>query len=414
MSSAVLRARALALGCPLLRRGLRAAVLSTVTCVLLRLSGPPGSPGSQCGSPCRGRGGSPSYPHGVGAAAAGTGVTGAPASTLSTGTLPSAAHSCETPLDLRFCLDFQVNRENRGITVGKSADQHWSQPCRPPGHRHVIPATSGHGKSWCVRLHFVPENGKITVFLLDDHEVVRRGVHELLSVEDDIEVVGEAGTAADALVRIPATRPDVAVLDVRLPDGSGVEVCREIRSQDETIKCLMLTSFADDEALFDAIMAGASGYVLKAIRGNELLAAVRGRGGRQVAARPGGHRPGAGAAARRRTTPRATTSSPGLTEQERKILDLIGEGLTNRVDRRAAAPRREDDQELRLQPALQAGHGAALAGRRLRGADPGRAAPLTPLREPPPAQASAHSGMPATGRAEVPCCAPCPTADHGT
>lgn len=121
----------------------------------------------------------------------------------------------------------------------------------------------------------MPEDGKIRVFLLDDHEVVRRGVHELLSTEEDIEVVGEAGTAADAMVRIPATRPDVAVLDVRLPDGSGVEVCREIRSQDESVKCLMLTSFADDEALFDAIMAGASGYVLKAIRGNELLSAVR-------------------------------------------------------------------------------------------------------------------------------------------
>lgn len=121
----------------------------------------------------------------------------------------------------------------------------------------------------------VREEGKITVFLLDDHEVVRRGVHELLSVEDDIEVVGEAGTAADALARIPATRPDVAVLDVRLPDGSGVEVCREIRSLDDSIHCLMLTSYADDEALFDAIMAGASGYVLKAIRGNELLNAVR-------------------------------------------------------------------------------------------------------------------------------------------
>ncbi|RBL79465.1 DNA-binding response regulator, partial [Streptomyces cavourensis] len=119
------------------------------------------------------------------------------------------------------------------------------------------------------------EDGKITVFLLDDHEVVRRGVHELLASEPDIEVVGEAGTAADALVRIPATRPDVAVLDVRLPDGSGVEVCREVRSLDENIKCLMLTSYADDEALFDAIMAGASGYVLKAIRGNELLNAVR-------------------------------------------------------------------------------------------------------------------------------------------
>jgi two-component system, NarL family, response regulator DevR len=101
----------------------------------------------------------------------------------------------------------------------------------------------------------VREEVEIRVFLLDDHEVVRRGVHEMLSVEPDIEVVGEAGTAADALVRIPATRPDVAVLDVRLPDGSGVEVCREVGSGDESVRCLMLTSFADDEALFDAIMA---------------------------------------------------------------------------------------------------------------------------------------------------------------
>jgi DNA-binding NarL/FixJ family response regulator len=142
----------------------------------------------------------------------------------------------------------------------------------------------------------VREDGKITVFLLDDHEVVRRGVHELLSSEADIEVVGEAGTAADALVRIPATRPDVAVLDVRLPDGSGVEVCREVRSGNEDVKCLMLTSFADDEALFDAIMAGASGYVLKAIRAAQ-RGAGRGRG--QVAAGPRGHRARPGAAARR-------------------------------------------------------------------------------------------------------------------
>lgn len=155
----------------------------------------------------------------------------------------------------------------------------------------------------------VSEEGKITVFLLDDHEVVRRGVHDLLAVEDDIEVVGEAGTAADALARIPATRPDVAVLDVRLPDGSGVEVCREIRSRNENIKCLMLTSYADDEALFDAIMAGASGYVLKAIRGNELLSAVR-----DVAAgkslldprRPPGCWRGSATA----RTARATTSGP--------------------------------------------------------------------------------------------------------
>ncbi|MGZ9932190.1 response regulator [Streptomyces sp. NC-S4] len=175
------------------------------------------------------------------------------------------------------------------------------------------------------------EDGKIKVFLLDDHEVVRRGVHELLSVEEDIEIVGEAGTASDALVRIPATRPDVAVLDVRLPDGSGVEVCREVRSQDEDVKCLMLTSFADDEALFDAIMAGASGYVLKAIRGNELLSAVR-----DVAAGRSLLDPVATARVLERLRDggrngRGDDRLAHLTEQERKILDLIGEGLTNRA-----------------------------------------------------------------------------------
>ncbi|MGQ4486495.1 response regulator transcription factor [Streptomyces sp. 372A] len=174
------------------------------------------------------------------------------------------------------------------------------------------------------------EKGKITVFLLDDHEVVRRGVHELLSMEDDIEVVGEAGTAADALVRIPAVRPDVAVLDVRLPDGSGVEVCREIRSQDDSINCLMLTSYADDEALFDAIMAGAAGYVLKAIRGNELLAAVR-----DVAEGKSLLDPVATARVLERLRDgkrgRDDEKLANLTDQERKILDLIGEGLTNRV-----------------------------------------------------------------------------------
>ncbi|MFG2224637.1 response regulator [Streptomyces sp. NPDC050161] len=173
------------------------------------------------------------------------------------------------------------------------------------------------------------EDGKITVFLLDDHEVVRRGVHEMLAVEDDIEVVGEAGTAADALVRIPATRPDVAVLDVRLPDGSGVEVCREIRAQNEDIACLMLTSFADDEALFDAIMAGAAGYVLKAIRGNELLAAVR-----DVAAGKSLLDPVATARVLERLRGGADKGDDklaSLTDQERKILDLIGEGLTNRA-----------------------------------------------------------------------------------
>jgi len=177
----------------------------------------------------------------------------------------------------------------------------------------------------------VPEDGKITVFLLDDHEVVRRGVREPLSVEDDIEVVGEAGTAAEALARIPATRPDVAVLDVRLPDGSGVEVCREIRSQDGGVKCLMLTSFADDEALFDAVMAGASGYVLKGIRRQELLAAVR-----DVAAGRSLLDPVATARVMERLRDGANPAKgderlANLTEQERRILELIGAGLTNRA-----------------------------------------------------------------------------------
>lgn len=174
------------------------------------------------------------------------------------------------------------------------------------------------------------ENGNITVFLVDDHEVVRRGLHELLSIEPDLEVVGEAGTAADALARIPAARPDVAVLDVRLPDGSGVEVCREIRSRHEDVKCLILTSFADDEALFDAIMAGASGYVLKAIRSSELLSAVR-----DVAAGKSLLDPVATERLLERLrsseAAKAEEREAGLTEQERKILDLIGEGLTNRA-----------------------------------------------------------------------------------
>ncbi|GAA1911684.1 response regulator transcription factor [Streptantibioticus ferralitis] len=153
-------------------------------------------------------------------------------------------------------------------------------------------------------------------------------MQELLSVEDDVEVVGEAGTAADALVRIPATRPDVAVLDVRLPDGSGVEVCREVRSAQPEIKCLMLTSFADDEALFDAIMAGAAGYVLKAIRGTDLLTAVR-----DVAAGRSLLDPVATARVLerlRRGDDKGDARLANLTERDRRILDLIGEGLTNR------------------------------------------------------------------------------------
>src|SRR5512135_1390857 len=167
----------------------------------------------------------------------------------------------------------------------------------------------------------------IRVFLLDDHEVVRRGVHELLEMEPDLAVVGEASTAAEAVARIPALRPDVAILDVRLPDGDGVTVCREVRARVPELRCLMLTSFADDEALFDAILAGASGYVLKQIRGSDLVSAIR-----TVAA---GHSlldPKAPARVldRLRTTAHHQDPIGSLTDQERRTLELIGEGLTNR------------------------------------------------------------------------------------
>jgi two-component system response regulator DevR len=166
----------------------------------------------------------------------------------------------------------------------------------------------------------------IRVFLLDDHEIVRRGVRELLEAEPDIEVVGEASTAAEALARVPASHPDVAILDVRLPDGDGVSVCRDLRSEHPELQCLMLTSFADDEALFDAILAGAAGYVLKQIRGTDLVGAVR-----TIAA--GGSLLDPRAAAmvmERMRTPKAEDPLAALTDQERRILDLIGEGLTNR------------------------------------------------------------------------------------
>ncbi|NYE12993.1 DNA-binding NarL/FixJ family response regulator [Actinomadura citrea] len=162
---------------------------------------------------------------------------------------------------------------------------------------------------------------------MDDHEVVRRGVAALLSAEDDIEVIGEAGTAAEALARIPAVRPDVAVLDVRLPDGDGVSVCRELRSQLPELACLMLTSFDDDDALFEAVMAGASGYVLKQIHGSDLVGAVRTVATGQSLLDP---RSTARMLERLRTRQEKNDPLKGLTEQERHILELIGEGLTNR------------------------------------------------------------------------------------
>jgi len=163
------------------------------------------------------------------------------------------------------------------------------------------------------------------VFLLDDHEVVRRGVRELLEAEADIEVVGEAGTAEEAYGRIPATRPDVAILDVHLPDGNGVEVCREIRSKHTEIACLMLTSFADDEALFSAIMAGAAGYLLKQVRGTDIVDAVRrvGRGESTLD-------PALTTRVLERLRRPPVDELAGLTDQERRVLDLIAEGMTNR------------------------------------------------------------------------------------
>lgn len=166
----------------------------------------------------------------------------------------------------------------------------------------------------------------IRVFLLDDHEVVRRGVRELLESEGDIEVVGEAGGAEEAYGRIPATSPDVAVLDVRLPDGDGIEVCREIRSKHPEIACIMLTSFADDEAVYAAIMAGAAGYLLKQVRGNDLVEGVRRVGQGESLLDPSVTTRVLERLRRREQEDELAV----LTDQERKILDLIAEGLTNR------------------------------------------------------------------------------------
>jgi len=165
-----------------------------------------------------------------------------------------------------------------------------------------------------------------TVFLLDDHEVVRRGLRDLLEAEG-FEVVGEAGTATEAFGRIHALDPDVAVLDVRLPDGDGVTVCREVRSRHPRTACLMLTSFADDEALFEAIMAGASGYVLKQIRGTDLVDAIRKVAGGQSLLDPAVT---SRVLERLRRGPEVDARIAPLTEQERRILELMAEGLTNR------------------------------------------------------------------------------------
>jgi two-component system, NarL family, response regulator DevR len=165
------------------------------------------------------------------------------------------------------------------------------------------------------------------LFILDDHEVVRQGLRTLLEASGDVEVVGESGLAAEAAARIPALRPDVALLDARLPDGSGIEVCRIVRSVDPTIKGLILTSYDDDDALFDAIMAGASGYMLKQVTGQDLIGAIH-----QVAAGNSLIDPSlmARVLERVRNGPATAPELAGLTGQELKLLELIGEGLTNR------------------------------------------------------------------------------------
>jgi two-component system response regulator DevR len=166
----------------------------------------------------------------------------------------------------------------------------------------------------------------LTVFLVDDHEMVRRGVADLLEAEDDLTVIGEASSAAEALTRIWELRPDVAVLDMRLPDGNGVELCRELRSLLPELNCLILTSFTDEEAVMDAILAGASGYVIKDIRSSELLTAVRTVGaGRSML----DSRATSAVLNRLRSTERPSGGVADLSEQERAVLDLIGRRLTN-------------------------------------------------------------------------------------
>jgi two-component system, NarL family, response regulator DevR len=167
----------------------------------------------------------------------------------------------------------------------------------------------------------------LNVFLVDDHEVVRRGVADLLDEDEHLKVVGQAASVSEALARVPALRPDVVVLDVRLPDGNGVELCRELRSRLPELNCLMLTSYTDEQAMLDAIMAGAGGYVIKDIRGMDLISAVREVGsGRSLL----DNRAAAALMSRLRDTTEEPGPLAGLTEQERTLLDLIGDGMTNR------------------------------------------------------------------------------------
>lgn len=170
-------------------------------------------------------------------------------------------------------------------------------------------------------------SSSVTVFLVDDHEVVRRGLIDLLGTDPDLEVIGEAGSVVQAMAQIPVLKPDVAVLDVRLPDGNGIELCRDLLSKMPELRCLMLTSFTSDEAMLDAILAGASGYVVKDIKGMELAQAIKDDGaGRSLL----DNRAAAALMAKLRGAAERTDPLSGLTEQERVLLSLLGEGLTNK------------------------------------------------------------------------------------
>ena len=167
----------------------------------------------------------------------------------------------------------------------------------------------------------------VKVFLVDDHEVVRRGLADLLASDPELEVIGDAGSVSEAMVRIPAVKPDVAVLDVRLPDGNGIELCRDLLSELPELRCLMLTSFTSDEAMLEAILAGASGYVVKDIRGMELAQAIKDVGaGKSLL----DNRAAAALMAKLRGSAEHQDPLSGLTERERTLLGLLGEGLTNR------------------------------------------------------------------------------------
>jgi two-component system, NarL family, response regulator DevR len=200
----------------------------------------------------------------------------------------------------------------------------------------------------------------VTVFLVDDHEVVRRGIADLLADENDLSVVGEAATVAEALARVPAVRPDVAIIDLRLPDGDGVVLCRDLRSAMPLLNCLILTSFTDEEAMVDAILAGAGGYVIKDIRGTDLISAIR-----TVAAGKSILDTHAAAAlmARIRADAREPDPAAALTEQEVTVLDLIGEGLTNRQIGERMFLAEKTVKELRLQRSREVGLAAPHADR---------------------------------------------------